>query len=209
AWTRTTPRSCSPLRTSERWIDGAGPIADIGSGPRPLPPRTGRRRRRSARPRGTPHRPAVSSRSGAVERRGAGDDLRPHERYAVTTLPPTLTDAAELLDRRETTSRRLTEACLTRIEARDHALRAFITVETEGALRAADAADARRRDNATSGVLDGLPIGVKDNLAVAGRTTTMGSALFRDHTPEENAGVVDRLEEHGAVRLGGTILREL
>ena len=126
----------------------------------------------------------------------------------MTTLPPTLTDAAELLDRGETTSRRLTEACLTRIEARDHALRAFITVETEGALRAADAADARRRDNATSGVLDGLPIGVKDNLAVAGRTTTMGSALFRDHTPEENAGVVDRLEEHGTVRLGATNLHE-
>src|SRR5699024_4719975 len=208
AWTRTTPRSCSPLRTSERWIDGAGPIADIGSGPRPFPSYPGRRRRRSARPRRAPHRSAVRSRSGAVARRGACDDLRPHERYAVTTLPPTLTDAAELLDRGETTSRRLTEACLARIEARDHALRAFITVETEAALHAADEADARRHAGTTRGALDGLPLGVKDNLDVAGRATTMGSALFRDHVPEENAGVVDRRAGHEAVRLGATTLHE-
>lgn len=126
----------------------------------------------------------------------------------MTTRPPTLTDAARLLDRDETTSRQLTEDCLARIKARDDELRAFLTVETEGALHAADAADARRRDGRSRGALDGLPLGIKDNLAVAGRRTTMGSALFRDHVPAENAGVVDRLEEHGAVRLGATNLHE-
>jgi aspartyl-tRNA(Asn)/glutamyl-tRNA(Gln) amidotransferase subunit A len=126
----------------------------------------------------------------------------------VTAIPPTLTDAARYLDRGEATSRALSEACLARIEARDDALRAFITVEPEAALRAADASDARRRSGAPSGVLDGMPIAVKDNLAVAGRETTMGSALFRDHVPEESAAVVDRLDEQGAVRLGATNLHE-
>lgn len=126
----------------------------------------------------------------------------------MTAIPPTLTDAAQLLDRGEATSRALTEACLARIDARDDALRAFITVEPEAALRAADASDARRRSGAPSGVLDGMPIAVKDNLAVAGRETTMGSALFRDHVPVESAAVVDRLDEQGAVRLGATNLHE-
>lgn len=122
--------------------------------------------------------------------------------------PPTLTDADRLLERGEVTSRALTESCLGRIEARDDALRAFITVEAEGALQAADEADARRRAGQRRGPLDGLPLGIKDNLAVAGRKTTMGSALFGDHVPTTSAGVVDRLEEHGTVRLGATNLHE-
>src|SRR5699024_12543292 len=46
----------------------------------------------------------------------------------------------------------------------------------------------------------------KSMLAVCGRSTTMESALFRDHTPEESAGVVDRFQAHGTVRLGATNL---
>lgn len=125
-----------------------------------------------------------------------------------TTRPMSLIEASQRLTRDETTSRELTEACLARIEARDRALRAFITVEPDGARRGADEADARRQAGRVQGPLDGLPLAVKDNLAVAGRVTTMGSAVFRDHVPAENAGVVDRLHEHGAVRLGATNLHE-
>lgn len=119
-----------------------------------------------------------------------------------------LIDAAQRLARDETTSRELTEACLARIEERDPALRAFITVESDGARRGADEADARRREGHVRGPLDGLPLAVKDNLAVAGRVTTMGSSIYRSHRPAENAGVVDRLDTHGAVRLGATNLHE-
>ena len=119
-----------------------------------------------------------------------------------------LLDAAQRLARAETTSRELTEACLARIEEHDSALRAFITVESDGARRGADEADARRREGQVRGPLDGLPLAVKDNLAVAGRVTTMGSAIYRSHLPAENAGVVDRLDTHGAVRLGATNLHE-
>lgn len=126
----------------------------------------------------------------------------------MTTPSPALTDAARLLDQGDATSRELTEACLARIDARNDALCAFITVETDEALRAADGADGRRRAGRRKGPLDGLPLGVKDNLAVAGRKTTIGSSLFRDHIPGESAEVVDRLEAHGAVRLGATNLHE-
>lgn len=127
----------------------------------------------------------------------------------MTTPPPlTLVEASQRLASAEATSRDLTDGCLARIEARDDALRAFITVEVDGARRQADEADARRRAGRVRGPLDGLPLAVKDNLAVAGRVTTMGSAIFRDHVPTENAGVVDRLDEHGAVRLGATNLHE-
>lgn len=122
--------------------------------------------------------------------------------------PTTLTAAARLLAEGHVTSRELTENCLNTIDSRDHELRAFITVEQDAALKAADGSDARRRDGARRGPLDGLPVAVKDNLDVAGRTTTMGSAIFRDHIPLRSAAVVDRLEEQGAVRLGATNLHE-
>lgn len=119
-----------------------------------------------------------------------------------------LTEASKRLAADDTSSLELTEACLTRIESRDHALRAFITVEGEGARRAAEESDARRRSGRARGPLDGVPLAIKDNLAVAGRVTTIGASLFRDHVPAKSAGVVDRLQEHGAVRLGATNLHE-
>ena len=123
-------------------------------------------------------------------------------------LPTTLTDAARILSEGQASSRELTENCLHTIDSRHQELRAFITVEQDAALRAADESDERRRDGARRGPLDGLPVAVKDNLDVAGRATTMGSAIFRDHIPLQSAAVVDRLEEQGAVRLGATNLHE-
>ncbi len=122
--------------------------------------------------------------------------------------PTTLTQAEQLLAEGPATSRELTDACLAAIDAHDQELRAFITVEHDTARSTADASDARRRDRAPRRLLDGLPVAVKDNLDVAGRVTTMGSEIFRDHVPTGSAAVVDRLEEHGAVRLGATNLHE-
>lgn len=125
-----------------------------------------------------------------------------------STQSPSLTKAARRLAQGETTSRALTENCLARIAARDEDLRAFVTVEADRARTQSDAADARVRDGRRLGTLDGLPIAVKDNLTTKGGVTTVGSAIFRDHVAEENAGVVDRLEERGSVRVGKTNLHE-
>ncbi|GAA1488174.1 amidase [Brachybacterium sacelli] len=122
--------------------------------------------------------------------------------------PLSLTQAAHALTHGATTSRALTEDCLARIAAQDADLRAFISVEADLARRQAEAADARLYGGGRLGTLDGLPIAVKDNLSTAGGVTTIGSAIFRDHVATENAGVVDRLEEQGAVRVGKTNLHE-
>ncbi|GAA1306307.1 amidase [Brachybacterium tyrofermentans] len=119
-----------------------------------------------------------------------------------------LTEARAALDRQETTSRDLTDECLARIHELDEDLRAFITVDADGARQRADRADEQLRRGERQGPLHGLPLAVKDNLAVAGQITTMGSAIFRDHVPTQSADVVERLTEQGAVNVGKTALHE-
>jgi len=115
---------------------------------------------------------------------------------------------AAALDRGEITSEDATRAALARIEARDGALRAFIRVMRADALAAARASDARRRAGAAKGPLDGVPIAIKDNIDVAGVPTTGGIAHYRQSVPREDAFVVRRLRDAGAVILGKLNLHE-
>ena len=126
----------------------------------------------------------------------------------MTMDPPALATAAALIRQQDASSRELTEACLTRIDELDEVLRAFITVEANSARQQADAADDLIRRGRFNGPLHGLPVAIKDNLSVANRVTTRGSALFRDHVADDNAGVVDRLAAQGSVHLGTTNLHE-
>lgn len=124
------------------------------------------------------------------------------------TDPPTLATASALLRQQDATSRELTDACLSAIDEADEGLRAFITVEADLARHQADAADDLIRRGRFGGPLHGLPVAVKDNLSVAGRVTTRGSALFRDYVAADSAGVVDRLQVQSSVLLGSTNLHE-
>lgn len=124
------------------------------------------------------------------------------------TPAPSLAEAAERLAGRDVSSSELTEACLAKIEALDKDLRAFITVDAEQARRQARQADQEIRRGQGMGPLRGIPVAVKDNLSVAGQVTTMGSAIYREHVAAENAGVIDRLDAAGAVRIGKTNLHE-
>jgi aspartyl-tRNA(Asn)/glutamyl-tRNA(Gln) amidotransferase subunit A len=102
-----------------------------------------------------------------------------------------------------------TRACLDRIARLDPELHAFITVTGELALdqaRAAEAELARGRDR---GPLHGVPIALKDLIDTAGVRTTGGSALFEDRVPAEDAEVVRRLRDAGAVLLGKLNLHEM
>ena len=101
-----------------------------------------------------------------------------------------------------------TRAALARIEARDGGLRAFIRVMREEALAAARDSDERRRAGASKGALDGVPIAIKDNVDVAGVPTTGGIAAYRGNVAREDAFVVRRLREAGAVILGKLNMHE-
>jgi len=118
-----------------------------------------------------------------------------------------IADLTERLERRELSSREATEAQLARIAACDPGLNAFITVMTEQALVAADAADVRRSSGAT-GALLGVPLAVKDLYATTGVRTTAGSRVLADSVPDETAHAVERLEAAGAVVLGKTNMME-
>lgn len=99
------------------------------------------------------------------------------------------------------TSRALTEAHLARIAARDPALHAFVRVDAEGALAAADAADRALASGEDRGPLHGLPLAVKDVIDVAGLPTACGSRRPAP-VPAEDAAAVARLRRAGAVLLG-------
>jgi amidase len=116
---------------------------------------------------------------------------------------------AEMLRKRELSSRELTELYLGRIERLDPSLNAYRKVFAQRALSDADEAD-RKLGGGEEGPLLGVPIAVKDDYAehVAGEVTTHGTAAY-DEVADEDSELVGRLRRAGAVLLGKTNLPEL
>jgi aspartyl-tRNA(Asn)/glutamyl-tRNA(Gln) amidotransferase subunit A len=112
------------------------------------------------------------------------------------------------LDAGETTSTAATETYLNRIGAENATLNAFITVLDKSALKEATASDDRRAKNKTRSSLDGIPIALKDNIDVAGVPTTGGIEAYRKNIPDQDADVVRRLRDAGAVILGKLNMHE-
>ena len=120
----------------------------------------------------------------------------------------TITDASELLRRKQISPVELTNACLARIEQLNPSINAFITVMHGSALADARAAEAEIAEGNWRGPLHGIPIGLKDLVDTAGVKTTCGSALFADRTPNEDAHIVRLLKEAGAILIGKQNMQE-
>jgi aspartyl-tRNA(Asn)/glutamyl-tRNA(Gln) amidotransferase subunit A len=120
----------------------------------------------------------------------------------------TLKKAAELLRSKAASPLDLTEACLKRIDQYNPSLNAFITITRAEALAAAREMEAEQRRGKWRGPLHGIPIALKDNMDTAGIRTTGASELFKDRVPSEDAEVVRRLKNAGAILLGKTNLHE-
>jgi aspartyl-tRNA(Asn)/glutamyl-tRNA(Gln) amidotransferase subunit A len=114
---------------------------------------------------------------------------------------------ADLLRRGKTSSEEVIKACLERIDRLNSTLAAFITVDADGALRAARRADRSRARKRSA--LYGIPFAVKDALWTKGLRTTNGSRLFADFVPAEDATVVARLRAAGAILIGKLNMMEL
>ena len=99
-------------------------------------------------------------------------------------------------------------ATLDRIDRLDRLYNAFVTVDREGALRDALASEERWRRGQPSGLLDGLPVTVKDLVLVKGMPTRRGSRTTSPVPSEEDGPPVARMREHGAVFLGKTTTSE-
>ncbi|KRW93686.1 amidase [Paracoccus sp. MKU1] len=116
-------------------------------------------------------------------------------------------DLAEAIRRRAISPVEATEAALERIEARRD-LNAFITVAADAARAEARAAEAAVMRGDALGPLHGVPYSVKDLLATAGVRTTMGSRLFADNVPAEDAVSVARARAAGGIMIGKTTTPE-
>ncbi|MGA7992993.1 MAG: amidase [Thermoanaerobaculia bacterium] len=103
----------------------------------------------------------------------------------------------------------LTEGFLERLERIGPRLGAVVTVTRDLALRQAKAAEAEISAGRWRGPLHGIPYGVKDLLATRGIPTTWGAAPFRDQVFDEDATVVTRLREAGAVLVAKLAMVEL
>jgi aspartyl-tRNA(Asn)/glutamyl-tRNA(Gln) amidotransferase subunit A len=115
---------------------------------------------------------------------------------------------SQRLRKRELSPVELTKDCLAKIEKLNPVLNAFITVTGGLALEQARKAEAEIQRGNWRGPLHGIPIGLKDLIDTAGTRTTAASALFKDRIPIQDAEVVRRLRNAGAVFLGKQNLHE-
>src|SRR5262249_8497560 len=114
------------------------------------------------------------------------------------------TELATLIRRRRVSPVEVVDAIIDRIE-RTKALNAYVTLDAEGARRAAKAAErAVTRRGTALGPLHGVPFSVKDLVVTKGMRTTFGTPLYKDHVPDEDAPSVARMKAAGAILLGKT-----
>ena len=115
----------------------------------------------------------------------------------------TATELRRRIAAREVTAVESVEACLERVKQLNPTLNAIVTLNPQ-ALEDAARLDTRIRKGEDPGPLCGLTVGIKDVTPVAGLRTTFGSPIYADHVPKEDALVVRRLRDAGAIVLGKT-----
>ena len=116
----------------------------------------------------------------------------------------TAVDLAAAIARREIAARAACEAALDRIRLGDEAVHSFLSVNADRAIARAEALDR----GPSRGPLHGVPIALKDNIAVTGLPATAGSRLLEHYVPPFDATVTSRLEAAGAVIVGKTVCDE-
>ncbi|HZY51913.1 MAG TPA: amidase [Reyranella sp.] len=123
---------------------------------------------------------------------------------------PTILQLAADLAAGRTSSRKLTDEAIARIEdPKGEGKRAFIKVYKQQAMAAADASDAQRKAGLVPGPLAGIPVSIKNLCDVAGEATLAGSRALDDAPPATaDAPVVARLRAAGAVIVGSTNMSE-
>jgi aspartyl-tRNA(Asn)/glutamyl-tRNA(Gln) amidotransferase subunit A len=142
---------------------------------------------------------------------GVGSALLTAARAEGQSSDPTklsITEAGRRLRARQLSSVELTRGYLERIAKINPRINAFITVTADAALAQARALDAELAAGRRRGALHGIPVALKDNIDTAGVRTTAASAVFADRIPAEDATVVRKLRDAGAVFLGKLNMHE-
>jgi aspartyl-tRNA(Asn)/glutamyl-tRNA(Gln) amidotransferase subunit A len=126
-----------------------------------------------------------------------------------TSAQATAADIARAVRAKHVTALAVTEAALARIAERDGVLNAFTTVTAERARKKATAVDATIAAGGDPGPLAGAPFAVKNLFDIAGVSTLAGAKINADLPPApRDASLIERMEEAGAVLLGGLNMGE-
>src|SRR5438270_4348398 len=113
-----------------------------------------------------------------------------------------LAAVARAIANKRLSSDEVTKSCLQRIAQWQPRLNAFMSIEAEAALKAAEAADAALARGNPRGALHGVPLAHKDMYYDAGKVVTCGSKIRRDFVATTTATALQRLKDAGAIRLG-------
>jgi aspartyl-tRNA(Asn)/glutamyl-tRNA(Gln) amidotransferase subunit A len=113
-----------------------------------------------------------------------------------------LTAVAKAIADKRMSSREVTQSCLDRIAKWNPKLNAFMAIEADDALKAADAADAALAKGGPKGALHGVPLAHKDMYYDKGKVVTCGSKIRKDFVATTTSTALQRLKDAGTVRLG-------
>lgn len=113
-----------------------------------------------------------------------------------------VTEIAAAIADRKISSREATQSCLDRVARWQPHLNAYMSIEADAALKAADVADAALAKGESHGVLHGVPMAHKDMYYDEGHVVTCGSKIRKDWVAKTTATSLQRLKDAGTVRLG-------
>ncbi len=115
---------------------------------------------------------------------------------------------AAAIQKKEVSVPEATKAVLAQIEAKDEKYNCYVTVDREGALKAAEAVQEKIDAGERLGPLAGVPVAIKDNMCTEGLLTTCSSRILANFVPTFSAQAVLNLQKGGAVILGKTNMDE-
>lgn len=123
-------------------------------------------------------------------------------------LSMSLSDLSKLLHQREVSPVEIVEKLLERINEIDPILNTYITIDHEQLLQEAKVKEKDFIGKDTFSPLHGIPVGIKDNIYTKDLKTTMGSKIYENHVPKQDAYVVERLKKSGAMIIGKQNIHE-
>jgi aspartyl-tRNA(Asn)/glutamyl-tRNA(Gln) amidotransferase subunit A len=119
-----------------------------------------------------------------------------------------LVEVASAIAKKRLSSHEVTRSCLNRIAQWQPRLNAFVSIEADAALQAADEADAALARGNRRGTLHGVPLAHKDMYYEAGKVVTCGSKIRRDFVAKTTSTALQRLKDSGSIRLGALQMAE-
>lgn len=120
----------------------------------------------------------------------------------------TILQAHKGLNSKDFKAEELVRDCIGAIEEKDKEINAFITVFKDEAILQAKEIDEKIAQGQEIGILEGIPLAIKDNILVQGKKCTAGSKILENYAAAYDATIVSRLKKQGAIIIGKTNLDE-